>query len=59
MFIRKGGAKQPLAQLYEGPYKVIPMSGAVVNGQVESTTTGSHKSSRTAGACVQDDKAGS
>ena len=34
VFVRKGGAKQPLAQLYEGPYKVICMSGAVVTIQL-------------------------
>ena len=36
VFVRKGGVKQLLAQLYEGPYKVICMSGAVVTIQLGS-----------------------
>ena len=34
VFVRKGGAKAPLSQLYEGPYKVIRSAGAVVTIQL-------------------------
>ena len=34
VFVRKGGAKPLLSQLYEGPYKVIRIAGAVVTIQL-------------------------